>query len=76
MVEPCCSMEIRAATTKITAVFSWDSQATITPVQPTSSVKEVERMPEVPTLKEAARPIRQADRNTVRSTMAFTFMPA
>ena len=69
-------MEIRADTTKMIPVFNWASQATMTPVQPTSSVKEVERMPTVPTLKAAARPMRQADRNTVRRTMAFTFIPA
>ena len=46
------------------------------PVQPTSSVMAVDRMPAVPTLKAAARPMRQADRNTVRRMIRFTFMPA
>ena len=40
------------------------------------SVIAVERMPDVPTLKAAARPIRHAEINTVLSTILFTFMPA
>ena len=58
------------------AVFILESQATMMPVQPTSSVMAVASTPAVPTLKAAARPMRQADRNTVRSTMRSTFMPA
>ena len=57
-------------------VFILASQATMMPVQPTSSVMVVDRIPAVPTLKAAARPMRQAERNTVRRTMRSTFMPA
>ena len=75
-VEPYCSMLIRADTRKIPAVLILASQATMMPVQPTSSVMAVDRIPAVPTLKAAASPIRQADRNTVRSTILPTFIPA
>ena len=74
--EPYWSTPMRADTRKMTPVFSLASQATMMPVQPTSSVMAVDRMPAVPTLKAAPRPMRQAERNTVRRTMVFTFMPA
>ena len=75
-VEPYCSMLISADTKKIPAVFILANQATMIPVQPTSSVIAVDRIPAVPTLKAAASPMRQADKNTVRSTIFPTFIPA
>ena len=75
--EPFSSTLNKNDTTKIMPGFSWHSQATMMAVKPTPPATPMERVMSLPaTWHTPARPATAPERNMVRSTTRFTWMPA
>ena len=78
-LHPRSNSPIKDAVVKIPNGFSLESQATMIAVQPTPPVKLSPRVcyaAEPVSSSAPARPMINADRNTVRTTILLTFIPA